>query len=573
MKKFSFLLVLLCFTAIHSVFSNGEMCLGGETGEAEYNTCQHQDDYKMAFSDPALANLILKELDIFEPHYGTFTPSWGDKNYQKPFLGLTSDDEYCNKQRAYWTQNPSYVFTQNNYMSSYGPTHFARRFAIDQIATNVMPNIQFKKNYTDPPVDISPEVMLFITGSTMHNRRHLMKQFSCMAQMSNHIAGHSSLYQKDLIALGSNEYYKGYETRKQCIKQFFPTTYVLSNKEQCQQFFNIIDSDEYKQLKKEHNIVYISKIVGMHAGSGVTPMDEKEELNVRTIYANGKKCGEDERRMLVQSFVRNPMLINGKKSDFRLYMLVASTNPFIVFYHDGYFRISFTDYDPHSTEKSSLVTNSAISPELHEAKETGMYNGRTYQELKEEQSWLFEKLQAYLLEKGMITDQNWVDNYLRPECKKAMIHLIRASQKNFIKRSTVFELFGVDFMLDDQLNLWFTEANAMPGLSEKNEILSKFEGQMLRDEFDIIFRLLRSRMKRIFNYVSRVIARGDAVRIGEDKVEIKDLQAHIEEFREISKNRFEPEYEPLADSTFTKIIDENYSGTQRYSGLLSEECL
>jgi len=566
-KSTSLILILLCFTA---VLSHDSTC---ESGETE-GLCHHDtDEYKLSFSDPALANLILKELDVFTPHYGTFTPSWGDQNYAKPFLGIASDDEYCNKQRAYWTQNPGYIFTKNYYMSSYGPGHFARKYAIDQIATNVMPNIQYRQTYSTKVEEIKPEVMLFITGATMHNRRHLMKQFSCMAQMSNHIPGHSALYQKDLIALNFNEYAKNYESRQQCIKQFFPTTYVLTNKEQCLQFFNIIDSEEYKHLKKVHNIVYISKIVGMHAGSGVTPMDEKEEQNIRNIYENGKRCGIEDRRMLVQGFVRNPMLINNKKSDFRLYMLVASVNPFIVFYHDGYFRVSFTDYDAHSTAKSSLVTNSAISPELHEAKETGMYNGKTYEELKDEQSWLFDKLQAYLLETGQITDTNWVDNYLRPECKKALVHLIRASQKNFLQRSTVFELYGVDFMLDDQLNLWFIEANAMPGLSKKNELLSNFEGTMLRDEFDIIFRLLRSRMKRIFNYVTKIISRGEAVRVGDDKVEIKDLQAKIEEFKQVSRNHFEPEYEPLADSTFIKIVDENYSGTQRYSGLLSEECL
>jgi len=128
-------------------------------------------------------------------------------------------------------------------------------------------------------------------------------------------------------------------------------------------------------------------------------------------------------------------------------------------------------------------------------------------------------------------------------------------------------------MLDDQLNLWFIEANALPGLSEKSPILTNFEGKMLRDEFDIVFRLLRSRMKRVFYYVNTLIVRGEATRIGEDKVEIQDLQAHITEFRQISQNRFEPEFEPLPDNGFVKIIDENYSGTKMYNDILSNECL
>jgi len=267
------------------------------------------------------------------------------------------------------------------------------------------------------------------------------------------------------------------------------------------------------------------------------------------------------------------MLINGKKSDFRLYLLIASTNPLIAFYHDGYFRVSFTEYDAYSQEKSSLVTNSAISPELAEAKRTGSYNGKTYAQLKEDQSWLFDRFQKYIFEEGLVTDPNWVDNVLRPECKKAMIHLLRMSQHSFLKRSSVFELYGVDFMLDDQLNLWFIEANALPGLSEKSYDLTKFEGKMLRDEFDIIFRLLRSRMKRVFNYVNNIILRGEAMRVSGGRAYIKNLPVHIEEFAEVSKNRFEPEFEPLPNNGFVKIIDENFSGTKRYSDILSDECL
>ena len=32
----------------------------------------------------------------------------------------------------------------------------------------------------------------------------------------------------------------------------------------------------------------------------------------------------------------------------------------------------------------------------------------------------------------------------------------------FLKESNVFEMFGLDFMLDDKLNLWFIECNASP---------------------------------------------------------------------------------------------------------------
>jgi len=47
---------------------------------------------------------------------------------------------------------------------------------------------------------------------------------------------------------------------------------------------------------------------------------------------------------------------------------------------------------------------------------------------------------------------------------KAFIHVIQMSKSKFFQDSRVFELFGLDFILDSELNLWFIECNASPVL-------------------------------------------------------------------------------------------------------------
>jgi len=77
--------------------------------------------------------------------------------------------------------------------------------------------------------------------------------------------------------------------------------------------------------------------------------------------------------------------------------------------------------------------------------------------------------------------------------------------------------------------------------------------------------LLRSRMKRVVLYANKLTS--------EFGGEVPNLMERREEFKELIKNNFEVEFRPSKNNTFYRIIDENYSGKERYSGLIEEECL
>jgi hypothetical protein len=139
--------------------------------------------------------------------------------------------------------------------------------------------------------------------------------------------------------------------------------------------------------------------------------------------------------------------------------------------------------------------------------------------------------------------------------------------------SSVFNLYGVDFMLDTDLHLWFIEANSKPGIGGYSRPMEKFIVKMLQDHIEIASSLLRARVKRIITYINSLIDDG-AVKEAEDgKVIIKDLEYRRMVFQKITKNSFDKEFEPSPTNGFSKIIDENYSGVERYQGLLKGECL
>ena len=535
------------------------------------------------FDNPIMAFHILKKLDVFEPVNDSYfmVEKGPASRYDEKYLGLIRDDEYCDKARAYFVDHPDFYFNNRTLFCEYPKTSFTKSKVIPMNGEDVQYNVTHDlpnhiKNTRS--IALKPHIHGFFTIYTLHTYQHLGKNFGCINQYYNHIPGQSALNRKDMVAESIVKYGETYADRPQCFSynKFFPKTWSLRVKEQCRDFFdNYFNTAEYQRLKQEQVIVYIRKIgFGAHKAEGVEPVHEKEEREIRRFWGDGKLCGAVDRNYLIQKYIHNPLLLMKHKFDFRMYMLVASTNPLMVYYHDGFLRVSLHEYDVHSTDKGVLLTNTELSHHIfNQAAQGKQFNGMNETELRNFQMWNLTRLQNYLLENGIIHDPHWLDNYFRPEFKKAMIHLIRATSKYFLKRSSIYELFGVDFMLDENLNLWFLECNSSPvfkGTSDEKEV---FLLKMLADHFEIVHGLLKSRLKRIIKFINKII-REDLI-INPDSIEaqIMDFDGKQKEFKEISKNYFEPEFEPSPDNGFSLIIDENRDGVERYARLLPEECL
>jgi len=534
------------------------------------------------FTNPYLAIKALSQLDVFVPVDDSYFKSGGvmRTKYEKPFLGFKSDDLYCEKQREAFVKNPAIVFNEMNVVFESGPSHLIRKKVLPGIGNDIHPKVGTHMGtvkYEQFLYDINPHVNIFWTSTAMNEYKHLGKHFSCLAQMSNHILGHRALDRKDYVAENAIAYGKNFRDRPQCFShdKFFPETWLLYDKEDCETFFKILNSAEYEEVKKEKHIVFIRKVAsGSHRGEGVQPVDKDEEENLKTIYENGKQCGVVKKNWIVQSYIHNPLLLNGHKFDFRVYMLVASTDPLIAYYHDGFLRVTLADYDASSSDKKVLLTNLALNEQIYDdVKKGNLYEGMDEEALKQAQQWSYQRLQDYLIERGIIADPHWLDNHLRPQFKKAMIHLLRMTSHAFRKDKTVFELYGVDFLLDKNLNLWFLEANSGPAISGYSVPMEKFIVKMVSDHFEIVSGILRSRMKRVLNYVNKIIRESEVMLLNNGVVEVRDLETKRREFDEISKNYFEKEFEPKPTNGFKKIIDAHLDGVNMYQGYIEPECL
>jgi len=368
---------------------------------------------KYWFKYPKVALQVLKKLDTLEqgeePSDYTHLAPGMHYNATLARFGMKKNEDYCDQHREYFVEHPEIVFNDMHFVSETPLDSMIRAKILRGIANDIQPEIHYfmPKNLQNSfNYDLDPKVTLYYFGPAIYKHQHIGKTFGCISQIYNQIPGHDAINRKADSAEAIVRYAERYEKKPQCFSfnQFFPKTWVLTNKTQCDAFFEIFNSPEYFSLKEERTIVYIRKKgAGAHRAEGVQPVHEEEEQEIRKFFGNGTLCGKGSDvipHYIIQQFIHNPLLLEGHKFDFRVYMLIASTNPYIAYYHDGFLRLSLHKYDVTSTDKDVLLTNTELSkPIFEKVKNGGLFNGMNIEQLRDFQMWSFTQLQNYLLEK------------------------------------------------------------------------------------------------------------------------------------------------------------------------------
>lgn len=156
-------------------------------------------------------------------------------------------------------------------------------------------------------------------------------------------------------------------------------------------------------------------------------------------------------RYLVQEYIAHPLLIKKCKFDTRVYLFIASADPWIVFYREGYLRRSLHAYNPSAKDRAVYLTNTH------------------YQSMKEgfklsDHIWTFERMQDYLTKTGL-TGARYVDSILNPYIKRVGNFVFQSAKSKLKRRKGAFHIFGLDFMIDDRFQVHFIEANGYPGFT------------------------------------------------------------------------------------------------------------
>jgi hypothetical protein len=220
-----------------------------------------------------------------------------------------------------------------------------------------------------------------------------------------------------------------------------PAQFSMSVPSECRAFF--------KFASQHLENMWIMKPTLGSGGVGITLHTGIKDFNDLSKCKKAPKDQPNANKFIIQEYVKFPLLIHEKKFDMRVYMLIASSNPYIIFYHKGYLRRAVYNYDPNSSKRTIFLTNTHFQS-LEKNFELA------------DHIWGWARFQKYLAD-HLVAGAQYVSTVLDSSIKKVMLFNFWSAKEELVRRKGSYHLFGLDFMIDDELRVHFIEANGFPG--------------------------------------------------------------------------------------------------------------
>jgi hypothetical protein len=218
--------------------------------------------------------------------------------------------------------------------------------------------------------------------------------------------------------------------------------------------------------------VWILKPADLSKGLGVVPVPQPAAW----VQGGGAQRVVDTGRVhVLQRYVENPLLLDGFKSEVRVYFLVASVAPLrVLWFPEGSIRLAAQRFAATQWDNPLVhVVNTAAGKRK--------LGAVAYAKLVADQprKWTFAEVAAHLKKNATLARLSGVGGdpwqHVLGQMKRAIAVVTRAAAPSMQKpgnRSKTwhpFALMGADFLLDDKLKAWLTEVQEGPGLSHVAE--------------------------------------------------------------------------------------------------------
>ena len=185
--------------------------------------------------------------------------------------------------------------------------------------------------------------------------------------------------------------------------------------------------------------------------------------------------------IIVQKYLDNPLLYKNRKFDIRCFVLLDS-NFNLFFCREGHLKGSSELYNLNNANKYIHITNHSLQKNSNNFELYEIGNEMSYKDFKN-----------YLVAEKIPLEKF---DYMINQMKSLIKISFKSVSKKLLKESNVlcFEIFGYDFILDNDFKLWILEINNNPGLSISSPVIEKLVPRMMDDAF-------RLTIDKVFNTI------------------------------------------------------------------------
>ncbi|KAL1457429.1 hypothetical protein WDU94_007663 [Cyamophila willieti] len=261
------------------------------------------------------------------------------------------------------------------------------------------------------------------------------------------------------------------------INQRYVFQYIQDFNDIVQRARNLVDGiDECKKQEICDGIynVWVVKPVANCSGYGIRLFRRLNDITKAVLPFSNNNYG----RFVVQKYIERPLLIYGVKFDLRVWYLVTSINQFKLWvYHEGYVRFCSKPHSNLVLDEMRHLTNVRIQRKYRSKREPS--------HLPPELMWDFKQLKDYFTN-YLSLPKTW-DNIMK--AMEESIQTIMQCAMNFNHiglRKNTFQLFGADFLINENFRPCLIEVNNGPGLSPTTSIIAKKTTSLLIDIVKVI---------------------------------------------------------------------------------------
>ncbi|XP_063063719.1 protein polyglycylase TTLL10 isoform X2 [Engraulis encrasicolus] len=287
----------------------------------------------------------------------------------------------------------------------------------------------------------------------------------------------------------SNKVNQGRGLRMLKMDEFFPDTYRMDVKDEREAFFNTQERACERAISSGSSSsssspsVWICKPTYLNQGRGIFLLRSLEDMvafRLRLQRSADKQSGKLPFRLpqarIVQKYVQNPLLLNGRKFDVRSYLLIASTCPYMVFFRHGYVRLTCDLYDPDTDNLSAHLTNQYMQKK-----------NPLYRVLKEDTVWSIQRFNDYINDnfKDRGLPKDWVQGVFTRRMQQIMLQCFMAVKAKLVRKLGFFDLIGCDFLIDEDFKVWLLEMNCNPALHTNCEVLKEVVPCVVTETLDL----------------------------------------------------------------------------------------